>query len=408
MTLDTIVTVGAGQTAAVAARTLRRRGFEGRILLVGDEPHPPYQRPPLSKEFLAGQQDRDSLLLLPEQWREEQSVELLTGAAATRIDAGTGSVELADGRRLAADAVLVATGGRPRTLPVRGPEPDRVHYLRTIDDAEGLATRLHPGARLVMIGGGLIGFEIASTAQTLGVEVTVVEADPLPLARIFGAEIAEICACTAQASGVTLRCGVPIDSVAAGRGEVVVTLADGATVAADIAVVGIGIVPNTEIARTSGLAVDGGILVDAQGRTSLPQVYAAGDVAARFSDAAGTHLRVEHFDNANKQGMATANRMLGRTGVVDTPHWFWSDQFGANLQFTGSARYSQLIFRGSADAGEFTAFYLDNGVVRGAFARDRGGEIGAARELIGRAVPPARLADESTDLFDLMDEVTVS
>ncbi|BAH52526.1 NAD(P)/FAD-dependent oxidoreductase [Rhodococcus opacus] len=404
MTLNTIVTVGAGQTAAVAARTLRRRGFDGRILLVGEEPYAPYQRPPLSKEFLAGQEDRESLMLLPDAWREKQNVELLTGTAVTRIDATGGSVELSDGRSIAADAVLVATGGRPRTMPVTGPAPERVHYLRTIDDAERLAAQLRPGVGLVLIGGGFVGLEIAATARTLGGEVTVLEADAVPLARILGPEMGEVCTRLQRDNGVTVRGGVRVDSVTTRTEDVLIALAGGEVIQADVVVVGIGIVPNVEVAQSSGLAVDGGILVDAQGRTSIPHVYAAGDVAARFSDAAGRHVRVEHFDNASKQGAATANLMLGRVGVVDPAHWFWSDQFGKNLQFAGTASYTDLIFRGSAEGGEFTAFYLDSGVVRGAFALDRGEEISAARELIGRSIDPSRLADEDLDLFDLMDE----
>jgi 3-phenylpropionate/trans-cinnamate dioxygenase ferredoxin reductase subunit len=413
MTLNTIVTIGAGQTAAVAARTLRRRGFDGRILLVGDESHPPYQRPPLSKEFLAGQEDRESLMLLPDTWRDKQNVELLTGTTATRIDASGGSVDLSDGRSIAADAVLIATGGRPRTMPVNGPARERVHYLRTIDDAERLAAHLRPGVGLVLIGGGFVGLEIAATAKSLGAEVTVLEADPVPLARILGPEMGDVCTRLQRENGVTVRAGVRVDTVTTRPDGVLIALDGGEVIQADVVVVGIGIVPNVEVAQASGLAVDGGILVDAQGRTSVPHVYAAGDVAARFSDMAGRHVRVEHFDNASKQGAATANLMLGRVGVVDPAHWFWSDQFGKNIQFTGTARYTDLVIRGSADGGEFTAFYLDSGVVRGAFTLDRGEEISAARELIGRSIAPARLADEDVDLFDLMDEddeelVTVS
>jgi 3-phenylpropionate/trans-cinnamate dioxygenase ferredoxin reductase subunit len=413
MTPNTIVTIGAGQTAAVAARTLRRRGFDGRILLIGDEPHAPYQRPPLSKEFLAGQEDRESLMLLPAAWREKENVELLTGTTVSRIAPSSAAVELSDGRSISADAVLIATGGRPRTMPVSGPAPERVHYLRTIDDAERLAAQLRPGAKLVLIGGGFVGLEIAATARTLGAEVTVLEADPVPLARILGSEIGEVCTRLQRGNGVDVRCGVRVATVTTRSDDVLIALDGEKVVQADVVVVGIGIVPNVEVAQASGLDVDGGILVDAQGRTSVPHVYAAGDVAARFSDAAGRHVRVEHFDNASKQGAATANLILGRVGVVDPAHWFWSDQFGKNLQFVGVARYTDLVFRGSTDDGEFTAFYLDDGVVRGAFTLDRGEEISAARELIGRSIAPARLADEGVDLFDLMDEddeelVTVS
>ncbi len=243
MTLNTIVTIGAGQTAAVAARTLRRRGFDGRILLVGDEPHAPYQRPPLSKEFLAGQEDRESLMLLPDAWREKQNVELLTGTTVTRIDPSGGSVDLSDGRSIAADAVLVATGGRPRTMPVNGPASERVHYLRTIDDAERLAAHLRPGIGLVLIGGGFVGLEIAATAQALGAEVTVLEADAVPLARILGAEMGDVCTRLQRENGVTVRAGVRVDTVTTRSDGVLIALQGGEVLQADVVVVGIGIVP---------------------------------------------------------------------------------------------------------------------------------------------------------------------
>ncbi|AOW93631.1 pyridine nucleotide-disulfide oxidoreductase [Rhodococcus sp. WMMA185] len=404
MTLNTIATIGAGQTAAVAARTLRRRGFDGKIVLIGDEPHAPYQRPPLSKEFLAGQEDRESLMLLPEAWREKQDVELLTGTAVTRIDTASAAIELSDGRSVSADAVLIATGGRPRTMPVTGPSPERVHYLRTIDDAERLAAQLRPGVRLTLIGGGFVGLEIAATAKGLGAEVTVLEADQVPLARILGSEVGEVCTRMHLDNGVAIRGGVRVATVATRPDDVLITLDNGEVIGTDVVVVGIGIVPNDEVAQASGLAVEGGILVNAHGQTAVPHIYAAGDVAARFSESAGRHVRVEHFDNASKQAAAAANSMLGRAGAVDAAHWFWSDQFGKNLQLVGSARYTELVLRGSAEDGEFTAFYLDDGIVRGAFALDRGEDIGVARELIGRAIGPARLADEEVDLYDLLDE----
>lgn len=399
---NTIVTIGAGQTAAVAARTLRRRGFDGRIVLIGDETHAPYLRPPLSKEFLAGQCDAESLMLLPEAWREKNDIELVTGTAAARIDSAAGTVELTSGRVIAADSVLIATGGRPRTMAVEGTEPERVHYLRTIDDAQRLAENLRPGTRLTLIGGGFIGLEIASTAVQLGAAVTVLEAGPLPLARLLGDRIAQVCADLQRSNGIDVRTSATVENIVTDATGVRVRLTGGEVISSDLAVIGIGIEPNTAVAEASGLTVQQGIVVDAQGRTTIPSIYAAGDVAARFSDRAGRHLRVEHFDNASKQGAATANAMLGRLGVVDPAHWFWSDQFGVNVQFTGTPEHTELVVRGDLDDGEFTAFYLDNGILRGACAFDRGEDIGAARELIGRAVDPAALADPDIELFDLM------
>lgn len=403
-TVRTVVTIGAGQTAAVAARTLRRRGFDGRIVLVGDEAHAPYQRPPLSKEYLSGEESKDSLMLLPESWRQKNDIELRTGTSATRIDASGGRVELADGSTIEADAFLIATGGSPRTMAVTGTDPDRAHYLRSIDDAERLSSRLRPGAHIAVLGGGFVGLEIASTAKKLGCHVTVLERQAIPLARIVGSDMGTICTELHRDNGINVRTGVEIAGVHTTPSEVRITLRTGEVVTTDAVVIGIGIVPNVDIATASGLTVDGGITVDAQGRTSIPNIYAAGDVASRYSDSAGCHVRVEHFDNASRQGSATANLILGRTGISDAPHWFWSDQFGVNIQFTGHADYDSIITRGSVEDREFTAFYLRDGIVRGAFALDRSEDIGAARELIGRRCDPHRLHDVDADLFDLLDD----
>jgi 3-phenylpropionate/trans-cinnamate dioxygenase ferredoxin reductase component len=402
MTRRTFVTVGAGQTAAAAARTLRRRGFDGRIVLVGDEPHAPYQRPPLSKEFLAGADSLDSLRILPEAWLATNDVEIITGTSVTRVDPGARTVEFDTGSSILADAVLVATGGRPRTLPVPGPRPELVHCLRTIEDAQRLQKALEPGQRLVLIGGGFIGLEIAATASNLGVEVTVLEAAATPLAGIVGPRIGELCMQLQRDNGVDLRTGVAVSALRTTAGGVVVEFDDGPPLAASAVVVGIGITPNVAVAAASGLRTDDGIVVDAQGRTSVANVYAAGDVARRYSERAGQHVRVEHFDNANKQGAAVANAMLGRDAASDEPSWFWSDQFDRNIQFLGAAT-DQLAVRGTPDNFDFTAFYLDGGAVCGAFAIDRGEDIIVARELLGRTVDSAVLADEDTDLWDLVD-----
>ena len=337
MTTKTFVTVGAGQTAAVAARTLRRRGFDGRIVLIGDEPYAPYQRPPLSKEFLSGADSFESLLLLPETWLADNDVEIITGTEVTRVDPGTRAVELAGATPIAADAVLFATGGRPRTLPVPGPRPDLVHYLRTVDDAQGLQRTLAPGRRLVLIGAGFIGLEIAATASILGVDVVVLEAADVPLSGVVGAQLGEVCARLHRDNGVDIRTGTAVSGLRTTDTGVVIDLADSSSLEADAVVVGIGITPNVAVAAASGLAVDDGIVVDAKGRTSIPNVYAAGDVARRYSERAAGHVRVEHFDNANKQGVAVANAMLGRDAVSDEASWFWSDQYGHNIQSLGAA-----------------------------------------------------------------------
>ena len=406
MTSKTFVTVGAGQTAAVAARTLRRRGFDGRIVLIGDEPYAPYQRPPLSKEFLSGADTFESLLLLPDTWLATNDVEIVTGTEVTRVDPGTRAVELAGATPIVADAVLFATGGRPRTLPVPGPRPDLVHYLRTVDDAQRLQRTLAPGRRLVLIGAGFIGLEIAATASSLGVDVVVLEAADVPLSGVVGARLGEVCARLHRDNGVDIRTGTAVSGLRTTDAGVVIDLADSSSLEADAVVVGIGITPNVAVAAASGLAVDDGIVVDAKGRTSIPNVYAAGDVARRYSERAAGHVRVEHFDNANKQGVAVANAMLGRDAVSDEASWFWSDQYGHNIQSLG-APTGELTIRGSVDDLDFTAFYTDGDVVRGAFTVDRGEDVMVARELLGRRVDLAALTDEDTDLWELVEEEEV-
>ncbi|CAA0117370.1 Rhodocoxin reductase [Mycolicibacterium vanbaalenii] len=402
MTRRTYVTIGAGQAAAVAARTLRRRGFDGRIVLIGDEPHPPYQRPPLSKEFLAGVDGEDSLWILPPKWVADNDIDIVTGASVARVDTLSGAVELDGGAPVAADAVLFATGGSARRLTVPGPRPDLVHYLRTLEDARRLAPLLTPGRRLALIGGGFIGLEIAATAASSGAAVTVVETDPVPLGRIVGPQMGELVAQLHRDNGIDIRCGAPVSGVRTTAEGVLIDIEGAAApVEADAVVVGIGMVPNVGTAIASGLQVDNGIVVDAAGRTSVPNVYAAGDVARRFSARAGRHVRLEHFDNASRQGAAVAHAMLGRDAVCDEPNWFWSDQFGRNLQFVGTAR-GEPVIRGDRDTLEFTAFYFDGGTLCGAFTVERGEDIAAARELLGRTVDASTLCDDDVDLFDLV------
>jgi 3-phenylpropionate/trans-cinnamate dioxygenase ferredoxin reductase component len=401
VTRPTYVTIGAGQAAAVAARNLRRRGFDGRIVLVGDEPYAPYQRPPLSKEFLSGADDADSLWILRPSWVADNDVEIITGTRVARVDTASAAVEFDGGSSLAADAVLFATGGSPRTLPVPGPRPDLVHYLRTLDDATRLAPLLGPGRRLAVIGAGFIGLEVAATATAAGAAVTVIEAAPVPLARALGAEMGAVVTRMHRDSGVDVRVGTSVTSLRTTADSVLIETVGAAEVLeVDAVVIGIGITPNVAAAAASGLAVDDGIVVDAVGRTAVENIYAAGDVARRYSPRAGRHVRVEHFDNASRQAVAVADAMLGRDAVSDDPHWFWTDQFDRNMQFLGTA-HGEPVIRGDRDGLDFTGFYFDGGVLCGAFTVDRGEDISAARELLGRDVDPVALCDEDTDLFDL-------
>ncbi|TNC23429.1 NAD(P)/FAD-dependent oxidoreductase [Amycolatopsis alkalitolerans] len=391
--ITAIAVVGAGQVAAVAARTLRRRGFDGRIDIIGDEPHRPYQRPPLTKEYLTGG-DEDGLFLLPEHWCERNDVHLRLGSPVAAVRPGR--VELAGGEEVAADRVLIATGGAPRRLP--GVTGERIHYLRTLDDSERLRPLLRPGARILVIGGGFLGSEVAAAARAKGAEAVLIEALNAPLARVVGADIGAVCAELYRSEGVEVHLGEQVESIDDAADGVVVTTATH-RFEGDAVVVGIGMVANTGVAERSGIAVDNGILVDEYCRTSMPDVFAAGDVANHFHPAYGHRVRVEHFDNASKQAAAAANAMLGRGRAYDEPHWCWSDQYDHTLHYTGhAASWDEVVVRGSTADHDFVAFFLRDGVLRAAFGIDRGGEITAARQLIGRRVPVHVLKDEDVDL----------
>ena len=415
MTIRTIVTVGAGQAAAGTARTLRRKGFDGRIVLVGNEPHDPYQRPPLSKEFLTEQarlpSDRNvaatpvDLALLTPKWRAANDIEILTGTTVTRIDTSTRTVTVEGSDDIVADAVVLATGGSPRTLTTTGSRTDLVHYLRTLDDATALGSRLVSGARLIVVGGGFIGLEVAATAVGLGVDVTVIEGASHLLAAQLGISLGRMCADLHRSNGVRILTGIGVTAMDTSDIGVRVTTTAGDVLEADAVVVGIGIEPRVDVAAASGLRTENGIIVDTFGRTQVPEIFAVGDVANRWSDSAGRHVRVEHFDNANRQSAVVANAILGREIVEDGPHWFWSDQYNVNIQFTGHTTDSEPIVRGDITSGEFCAFYLDGTSLAGAFAMNRGEDIMASRELIGATVNSASLTDESIDLWELTEEV---
>jgi len=404
VTAGTFVLVGGGQVAAVAARTLRRRGYDGRIVVVGEERHRPYQRPPLSKEYLAAADDRD-LELLPEEWTDANDVEVHTGVRALKVSAADGAVLLDDGSSITADAVLLGTGARARRLP--GLDGDGVFYLRSRDEADALREAIGPGTRVVMVGGGFIGGEVASTAVDRGGRVTMLEAGPVPLAQAIGPRLGAACARLQQAGGVDVRVDNAVRGVRREGGRLLVTTSRG-ELEADVVVVGVGAVPNIELAADSGLDLDGGVLVDERCRTSQERVFAAGDVANHAHPGLGRRVRVEHFDNASRQAAVAARSMLGEDVTYDEPHWFWSDQFGHNLQHVGHAHPDdRMVVRGDLADDTWTAFFLSGDRVTAAFAVDAGEDIAVARELItmGVSVPDGVLADPETDLFEALEEL---
>jgi 3-phenylpropionate/trans-cinnamate dioxygenase ferredoxin reductase subunit len=393
-----VVVVGASQAGVAAAHTLRELGYDGRLVLVGDEPHPPYERPPLSKDVLTGAAPVEATALRPPAWYVEQQVELRLGQRAVRVD--DDGVTLATGERLPADRVLLTTGGRARRLR-DVPEHDRVLTLRGRDDAERLRAFLRPGARLLVVGAGFLGSEVAASARSLGVEVVLLEALAAPLTRVVGPVVGAALARLHVEHGVDLRLGTAVATVTPRADGVIVRTASGETVDGDAVLVALGMVPNDEIAVASGIRVADGILVDGRCGTSRQHVFAAGDVARHDHRLYGAAVRVEHYDNANQQGVAAAHAMLGRDVEYANPHWFWSDQYDHVLTYAGHApHWDEVIVRGNLDAYDATVFYLLEGVLRGVLGVDRPREVKAGQRLIAAAArpPAAALADPAVDL----------
>ena len=405
MARPTFVILGAGLCGGAAAQALREEGFDGSLILVGQEPHLPYERPPLSKEYLRGEQDRGELFVHPEAWYAEQDIDVRLGVRATAIDVDDRSVTLSDGERLAFDSLLIATGGRARTL---SDEPsERVLSLRTIEDCDRIRKVVSPGTRLVVVGAGFIGVEVAASARAGGADVTCLSSTGVPLANVLGPQIGRVYAEIHREHGVDLRGGARVESVEERDGGVVVRTTNGDVVEGDAVVVGVGIQPNVELAEAAGLELTNGIAVDEHCRTSHEAVFAAGDVADHFHPIFGRRIRVEHFDNAIKHGTNAGRNMLGKLEPFDDPHWFWSDQYEYNLQYGGFAyEWDQVEVRGSLDGRDFVAFFLKDGVLLAALGVNRGREVRRAMKLISaRARPdPQKLRDEAVDLRTLLPQ----
>ncbi|BBG00206.1 MULTISPECIES: NAD(P)/FAD-dependent oxidoreductase [Pseudonocardia] len=330
-----VTVVGASLAGLATVRALREQGFDGRIVVVGDEKHAPYDRPPLSKDFLAGTaSDTDVVLAGPDDG--EQAAQWRLGRTAVALDGPGRVVTLDDGERLSSDAVVLATGARARTLP--GEQPQGVHTLRTLDDARALRADLVPGRRLVVVGAGFVGAEVASTAAGLGLEVDIVEAAPVPLQRALGPEMGVACGRLHAAHGVRLHPGTGVAGIVGSPRVTGVRTDDGREFPADVVVVGIGALPNVEWLAGSGLELDDGVVTDACGRTALPGIVAVGDCAASLRDYTGNRLRLEHWTNALQQPAVAAAALLGTAHALPAHHavpYFWSDQYGHRIQFAG-------------------------------------------------------------------------
>jgi|TARA_B100001079_G_scaffold98478_1_gene84666 3-phenylpropionate/trans-cinnamate dioxygenase ferredoxin reductase subunit len=386
---DSVTIVGASLAGLRSAETLRRDGFGGRISLIGDEPHQPYDRPPLSKQVLAGDWEPERALLTPAEKLEPLGLDLRLGVRATGLDVAARELEV-DGVAEPFDGLLIATGARCRTLPGTG-SPVGVHTLRTLDDCLAIRAALDDGARrMVVIGAGFIGAEVASVAVGRGTSVTLVEALPAPFARVLGQEMGAVVADVHVANGVDLRCGVGVSSVAGEPGAMTVAMADGSDVYADLVVVGIGVVPNTEWLEGSGLTLDDGVVCDPT-CLAAPNVVAAGDVARWTDPRTGESMRVEHWDNAVEQGRHAARRLLAtdeEAEVFAPVPWFWSDQYDRKIQLAGRPHPDDevRVVDGSTDERRFAAFYGRRGQLTAVLGMNRPRQVMQGRGLLEQGV----------------------
>ncbi|MFM0152641.1 FAD-dependent oxidoreductase [Paraburkholderia sediminicola] len=397
--------LGGGLASATAAATLRAEGFDGRVVIVGDERHPPYSRPPLSKDVLRGEKTPKQTWLRPPEWYASKEIELQLGVRAVAVDRGAHEVEMANGERLTYDKLLIATGGIPRTLDIPGVNLPGVFFLTKLEESVALHDLLMPGTPVVVIGAGFIGAEVAASVRKLGCQVTILETSPIPLGRVLGPRIGQVYADLHRERGVILRTGIGVDRIE-GNGRVQrVVASDGQIHEAAVVVIGIGQVPDIGLALRSGIPAHNGIEVDELCRTEAADIFAAGDIAHHPNRFLGRHIRVEHWQNAQHQGAAAARNMLGQAKPFHEVPWVWSDQYEHNLQVVGLPDPSgHLVVRGDLAERAFSAFFLRDGRVTAALAVNRPQDVRIARQMIQfrTGVSESQLADLDTSLDELL------
>ena len=399
------VIVGASLAGATAAVTLRQEGADGTITLIGAEKKAPYERPPLSKAYLRGETPFETALVRPPAFYAEQGIETIFGCRAVRIDASGRFVELDDGRRVPFDRLLITTGGRNRRFSVAGADLDGIYNLRTVQDADRIRAETIAGRRVVVVGMGFIGSEVAASLRQKDLDVVAIEPSKTPLARVLGEDVGQRLADLHQGHGVRT---VFEDTVVAFEGtsrvERVLTKG-GRRLECDFVVAGIGIEPVVDLLDGSGVQVDNGVVVDEYCQTNVSGVYAAGDVANHYHPLFKRRIRVEHWQNAIKQGAAAARNMLGRHVAYDEVHWFWSDQYDANLQYAGfHSAWEQLVVRGRLGSDSFLACYVNEGRIDAAVALNRAKDLRRVMPLIKarRPIDLEQLRDDSVDLRSLL------
>jgi 3-phenylpropionate/trans-cinnamate dioxygenase ferredoxin reductase component len=402
---ETFVIVGASLAGGGAAVVLRQEGFDGRVILIGAESHPPYERPPLSKDYLRSESTFEQALVQPPDFYGENGIETRFGIRATRVDAAEKVVELDGGDSVAYDRLLIATGGRNRLFPIPGlGDLAGVYDLRTVDDCERVRAEIAPGRKAVVVGMGFIGSEVAASLRQSGVDIIVVDRNRVPLRRVLGEEVGQVIEGVHRDHGATLLFE---DTVAAFEGKdrvEQVTTQRGRRIECDFVVIGLGIEPVTELLANTGVEIDNGIVVDEYCRTSVEGIYAAGDVANHYHPVFGRRIRTEHWRNALDQGPAAARSMLGNGEPYDEVPWFWSDQYDFNLQYAGyHTEWDDLVIRGNMEERNFVAFYRKDGRVLAAVAANRGRDLRRSMRLIKAQQPidAAKLRDLDVDLREL-------
>ncbi|MEP7352347.1 MAG: FAD-dependent oxidoreductase [Acidobacteriota bacterium] len=402
MTNKGIVIVGGGQGGFQTAVSLRAEGYQDSITIIGDEAELPYQRPPLSKGLLSGKQEARHAMLRPAPFYATQRVELITGQRAAGIDRVGRAVTLASGQGIGYDSLVLATGARNRLLPIEGATLDGVCYLRTVAEALEIKQRIDLAQSIVVIGGGFIGLEVAAAAKAAGKSVTVIEAAPRLMGRVVAPVVSEYFLQTHAQQGVSVQLNVGVAGLRGSSGKVdAVLLKDGSVIPADLVVVGIGVVPNAELAQSAGLAIGNGIVVDEYLRTDDPSIFAIGDCAEYPNPFAQARVRLESVQNAVDQALSVAKSITGHSVPYEATPWFWTDQFDIKMQMTGLAHgFDTVVTRGEPEARKFSVFYYKGGELRSIDSINRPAEHLTARKIIGArtSISPEQAADESYDL----------
>lgn len=406
--IEDIVIVGAGLAGAKTAEALRELGHRGRITVVGAERHLPYERPPLSKDYLAGKAPFADAFVHPKDWYEQSDITLRLASRVLALDVDAREVRLDDGTVLPYDRLVLATGSAARRPPITGAQAEGVHYLRTVEDSDAIRAAFGEGRRLAIIGAGWIGLEVAAAARAAGTSVTVVEAAELPLLRVLGSELAQVFADLHREHGVDLRLSARIAEIATRDGRASgIGLEDGTVIEADAVVIGVGVAPEIELAQQAGLKIDNGVRVDASLRTSNPDIFAVGDIANHDHPILGRRIRVEHWATALNQPRAAAAALLGGADVYTELPYFYTDQYDLGMEYIGNAvdgTFERIVIRGDLEKREFIAFWLtaENTIVA-AMNVNVWDVVDQVKPLIaGRVtVDPVRLADPAIDLADL-------